>query len=41
MNRVRTFLETRNYAWLATAKHFANTIQNRLKKDSVENQTNL
>lgn len=40
-NRVRTFLETKNYAWLSTAKHLVNTIQNRLKKESAENQTNM
>jgi len=40
-NRLRTFLETKNYFWLSTAKHMANTVQNRLKKESQENQTNL
>ena len=41
LNQVRTFLEIRNYSWLATAKHFANTLQNKMNKDSVETQTNL
>ena len=40
-NQLRTFLEIKNYPWLATAKHLVNTMQNRLKKNVPENQTNL
>lgn len=40
-NRLRNFLENRNYSWLAAAKHTVNALQNRLKPDSAENQTNL
>ena len=40
-NRLRTFLETKNYFWLSAAKRMANTVQNRLKKDNEENQTNI
>ena len=39
--QLRTFLETKNYFWLSTVKRVANTVQNRLKPDSEENQTNL
>ena len=41
MNRIRTFLEVKNYPWLASAKHFVNTLQNRTKKEEAVNQTNL
>lgn len=41
VNRLRNFLEVENYSWLATAKHFANTVQNRLEPESEETQTNL
>ena len=40
-NQFRTLLETKNYFWLSTAKRIANTVQNRLKRDSEENQTNI
>jgi len=41
MNRLRTLVEVKNYPWLASAKHFVNTVQNRLKKPDGVNQTNL
>jgi len=41
MNQVRTFMEIHNYPWLASAKHFVNVVQNRLKKKETVNQTNL
>ena len=41
MNRLRVFAEVKNYSWLASAKHFANVIQNKLKKPDAVNQTNL
>ena len=41
VNRLRNFLENRNYSWLAAAKHTVNALQNKLKKNSTENQTNL
>ena len=40
-NRLRNFLENRNYSWLAAAKHVVNALQNKLKKNSASNQTNL
>jgi hypothetical protein len=36
-----TYLEVHNCHWLASAKHFVNTFQNRLKKKDAVNQTNL
>jgi organic radical activating enzyme len=41
MNRLRVFAERKNYPWLASAKHFANVVQNKLKKADAVNQTNL
>src|SRR5665213_525249 len=41
LNPFRTFLDIPNYSWLATAKHFVNTVQNRVKKPDTVNQTNL
>jgi len=41
MNRLRTRLEIQNYSWLAAAKHLVNTLQNRVKTESAENQTKL
>lgn len=41
MNQVRTFLEVKNYSWLANAKHLVNSIQNKVKKADPVNQTNL
>ena len=41
MNQLRTFLEIRNYPWLASAKHMVNSLQNKRKKDGKINQTNL
>jgi len=40
MNCFRNFLEVQNYSWLARAKHYVNMVQNRLKPESEENQTN-
>jgi len=40
-NWLRNYLERKNYSWLASAKHFVNVVQNKLKKPSEENQTNL
>jgi hypothetical protein len=34
-------LENKNYSWLANAKHAVNVLQNKLKPDRPENQTNL
>ncbi len=40
-NQLRTFLEIKNYSWLASAKHFVNKVQNRVKQNTAESQTNL
>ena len=41
MNRFRTFLEIRNYPWLASVKGKVNALQNQLKSESDVNQTNM
>lgn len=41
MNQLRTLVEVKNYPWLASAKHFVNSLQNRFKKSDSVNQTNL
>ena len=41
LNRLRNLLERKNLAWLATAKHLANLLQNKMKKTGDVNQTNL
>jgi hypothetical protein len=41
MNRLRVYAERKNYPWLASAKHLANILQNKLKKSDAVNQTNL
>ena len=41
LNQLRTLVEVRNYPWLASAKHWVNLVQNRLKPAEKVNQTNL
>jgi hypothetical protein len=41
LNQLRTLVEVRNYPWLASAKHWVNLVQNRLKPAGKVNQTNL
>ena len=41
LNRLRNLLERKNLAWLATAKHLANLLHNKMKKTGDVNQTNL
>lgn len=41
INQLRTFVEVKNYPWLASAKHFVNGLQNKMKKADTVNQTNL
>jgi sulfatase maturation enzyme AslB (radical SAM superfamily) len=41
MNQVRTFLEIKNYSWLASAKSTVNALQNKLKSKAAVNQTNI
>jgi hypothetical protein len=41
LNQFRNLLETKNYSWLGKAKRLVNTLQNKVKPDNGENQTNL